>query len=756
MNQSSVRSVAAGLALALGFTPALPLGAASTRLSTTASARDFLAGDLDGTTLTSDGRLTLGPVFTPRAWPEEAAGAVVFGAESDSAGRVYVATGGGQGRLFVSEPDGTVRLLFEAQEPNVTAVAVGRGGEVVCGTSPGGRLWRVDPKAKEPAKAGTPAGETGEAAVWSLAFAPDGTVFAGTGAKGRIWKAGRDGKASLHAEVEDSHVRSLLVLGDGTLVAGTSNHGLVVAIGVDGKVRTLHDFARPEVTALVAGPGGTVLAVATSVEVPPLSQQRSDPRSPAVPAPSSAGTSGPAQDQVPQGTVSVSATTSPVRPAAAPAPSREGNAEVVVIAPDGFVEPAWILPEETVYGARWDEGRGALLLATGPRGRVYSLKDRRLRLEGQVDQKQVVSTPAVPGGFAVVSATSPGIQRPAAGKATGKGSYISSVRDAGRLSRSGSLRFEGTVPKGASVVLSARSGNSEKPDGTWCDWVRPAPSGVFDARPARYFQWRAELSATASGEAPVVERVEMSWSERNARPIVENVTVLEPGAVFPRSGATSGSAVLSVTNPDENGAFAGLESQKEGVEATGKKLFRKGFRTVTWKGTDPNGDTLRYDLEVRRDGSPSWFAIRRDVDDSFVSFDTTPLPDGRYRFRVTASDRTSNAEGEALSATEESDLALVDGTPPVLTVLERKTVGDNVLLRVKAVDALSPLSRAEGTVSADRWRPLAAADGALDGREEELTLSVPKPAGPAFLAIRAVDASGNSSSVSAEHPGEFR
>ena len=112
----------------------------------------------------------------------------------------------------------------------MTAVAVGPGGEVVCGTSPGGRLWRVDPKAKEPAKAGTPAGETGEAAVWSLAFAPDGTVFAGTGAKGRIWKAGRDGKASLHAEVEDTHVRSLLVLGDGTLVAGTSDHGLVVAI----------------------------------------------------------------------------------------------------------------------------------------------------------------------------------------------------------------------------------------------------------------------------------------------------------------------------------------------------------------------------------------------------------------------------------------------------------------------------------------------------------------------------------------------
>jgi hypothetical protein len=750
MKLTTPRTPAAGLALALLLAPAFPAGGA-TKLSTTASARDFLAGDLDGTTLTSDGRLTLGPVFTPRAWPEEAAGAVVFGAASDASGRVYVATGGGTGRLFVAEPDGSVRVLFDAEEPNVTVVAVGPGGEIACGTSPGGRLWKVDPRSKEPAKAGTLAGETGESAVWSLAFGPDGTLYAGTGTKGRIWKAGKDGRASLHAELQDSHVRSLLVARDGTVLAGTSDRGLVVAVSTDGKVRTLHDFSRPEVTALVAAPDGGVYAVATSVEVPPLSQQRSEPKRPAVAAPAPGGT----QEAVPQGTVSVTATTSPVRPAAAPAASREGNAEVVLIAADGFVEPAWVLPEETVYGARWDPSRG-LLLATGPRGRVYSLKDRRLRLEAQVDQKQVVAVPSVTDGFAIVSATSPGVLRPARRTGPAAGSYVSAVRDAGRLARFGSVRFEGTVPKGGSVVLAVRSGNSDKPDATWSDWTHPGAPGATAVQPARYFQYRVEVAARDAGEAPVVERVELSWAERNARPVVETVSILEPGAVLPRAGASSGSAVLSVTNPDENGAFAGLEPAREAAETTGKKLFRKGFRTVTWKGTDPNGDLLRYDVEVRREGSPTWISVRRDVEDSWLSFDTTPLPDGRYRFRVTASDRASNPESDALAAAVESDLAVVDATPPALAVLERKVAGDRVLLRVKAVDALSPLAKAEGTVSADRWRPLSAADGALDGREEELTLAVPKPAGPAFIAVRVVDASGNSSSVSAEFPGEFR
>jgi len=75
---------------------------------------------------------------------------------------------------------------------------------------------------------------------------------------------------------------------------------------------------------------------------------------------------------------------------------------------------------------------------------------------------------------------------------------------------------------------------------------------------------------------------------------------------------------------------------------------------------------------------------------------------------------------------------------------------------VKATDALSPIVRAEGTVSADRWRSLSPADGTLDGREEELTLSVPKPDGPAFLAIRVVDAAGNGASIALEYPEELR
>jgi hypothetical protein len=211
--------------------------------------------------------------------------------------------------------------------------------------------------------------------------------------------------------------------------------------------------------------------------------------------------------------------------------------------------------------------------------------------------------------------------------------------------------------------------------------------------------------------------------------------------------------VLSVTNPDENGIFAGLDQPRDGAspEGPGRRLWRKGFRTITWKGVDPNGDTLRFDVEARREGG-SWFPVRKDVEESFLSFDTTALADGRYRFRVTASDRLSQPEGEALTATEETGVAIVDNTPPVLKVESRKAEGNEVELRVLATDALSPVVRAEGSVNADRWRILPAEDGAADSPTERFVLRVPKPAGAAVLAVRVLDASGNVATVSVEWP----
>lgn len=728
------------LSLAL-VAAAPPLFAATSRVAVTAGARDFLAGEARGAAVSADGRLTLAPPLSPRAWPENAADAAVFAAAGDAAGRVYVATGGGLGRLFVSDATG-VTLLFTAPEPNLTAVAVAPDGSVVCASSPNGKIYRVNPKESDPARAGTVLGDPKEAAIWALAFGPDGTLYAGTGNKGRIYRRSRTGALELFHEIEDVHVRSLLAAPDGTLYAGTSDRGLVVAIGPKG-ARTLHDFSRPEVTGLALDGKGVLYAAASSVDtavgraVPVNARPQPTPSPTPTPAPS---------EEAPKGSVSIAATTSTARPPLVL--SAANNSEVVAIAPDGFVEPAWTFPEEAVFALRFDAASGSLLVATGPRGRLYAWKDRAVRLLAQTGEKLVVSAPAAGAGFAAVTNGAAGILRPAA--APVPASFTSAVKDAVRLSTFGRIRWEGAAPAGSSVSLSVRSGNSEKPDATWSPW---APAGGDVRLPAaRFFQWKADLAPNPKGESPSVERVELTYAERNARPVLENVAVLEPGVVFGRSGS-GGAGVLSVTNPDENGIFAGLDQPRDGAapEGPGRRLWRKGFRTITWKGVDPNGDTLRFEVEARREGGP-WFPVRKDVEESFLSFDTTALADGRYRFRVTASDRLSQPEGEALASAEESGVTIVDNTPPALKLESRNAVGADVELRVLATDALSPVVKAEGSVNADRWRVLPAEDGAADSTVERFVFRAPKPAGPAVFAVRVLDAAGNVATLSSEWP----
>lgn len=741
-------------AAAIALLGVATLAAAATRIATTASARDFLSGDASGTAVTADGRLTLGVPLGPKEWPDDAADAVVFGAASDAEGRIYVATGGSLGRLFVSEPSGKVRLLFTSPEPNLTAVTVGRDGTVVCASSPDGKLYRVDPGATRPAEAATDWGSPKEAAIWALAFARDGTLYAGTGSKGRIWRRSSAGKLEMFQEIEDVHVRSLAVAADGTLYAGTSDRGLVVAFSPDGKRRTLYDSSRPEVTGLVVQADGTLYAAASTAEAAPTRPVPAEAR-PGRPGPTPTPTPTPTpsgDEEAPRGAVSISARTSRVAPP--PARAVGGSGEVVAIHPDGFAEPAWTFPEEAIFSVRAD-GDGGLVLTTGARGRVYVLKDRRLRLVAQTGEHVAVASPPVGKSLGVVTMGAPGVFRPASVPAAGF--FTSAVRDAGRLATFGRLRFEGTAPEGSSVSFQVRAGNAEKPDATWSGWTPVGPNGSAVLPAARFFQWKATLSQGKGGAAPVIEQVEFSYLERNARPVLESLTVLEPGAVIPRGGA-SGSNVLTVTNPDETGVYAGLEAPREPsvAEPAGRRLFRKGFRTVMWRGIDPNGDALRYELDARREESGAWFPIRKDLDEPWCSFDATALPDGKYRFRVTATDRPGNPESEALTASEETGLVLIDNTPPVLKVEAARTLGGQIEVRILATDAFSPVTKAEGAVNADRWRPLAAEDGVADSPTERFVFRVEKPEKGAVLSVRVLDASGNWAAVAVEYPKDFR
>jgi len=203
--------------------------------------------------------------------------------------------------------------------------------------------------------------------------------------------------------------------------------------------------------------------------------------------------------------------------------------------------------------------------------------------------------------------------------------------------------------------------------------------------------------------------------------------------------------------PDVKGAFTIIDPDDEPARNgdKGKKYERAGFRPVSWMVTDLNEDTLLFRLEVEREDG-----ILMTVRDELAStkrgdvlastklgVDTTALPDGRYRFRLTASDGPSNP-GDALTATRDSAWFVVDNTPPQVTLTRQ-----GELWEILVEDGGSALSRVEWSRDGARWTELAPADGMLDGRRE--TFSLPASSGRHLMVVRAVDRHHNRTTVGA-------
>ncbi len=79
----------------------------------------------------------------------------------------------------------------------------------------------------------------------------------------------------------------------------------------------------------------------------------------------------------------------------------------------------------------------------------------------------------------------------------------------------------------------------------------------------------------------------------------------------------------------------------------GKKYYRVGYQSLSWKAGDPNGDPLRFTVEVQQAGNPTWWKVRDNLETTAIGIDTQALADGMYRFRLTATDAPANPEAPA-------------------------------------------------------------------------------------------------------------
>lgn len=699
------RAAVAGLSLSLLLAGAA--GATQVRIFQIQSQAGFLSGTLEGVSVDSLGRVELAPRAERLASLSEP-----FLLSAAPLADGWVVGTGNAGKVLKIDRKGQVTELFAAPEPEVFAVWADADGTVFAGTSPRGKVYRIA------GGKGDVFFDPGETYIWALARAKDGGLLVATGTQGKLFKVAGSGKGEVLYDSDDTHVRSLEVLADGDVLLGTAGEGLILRLGRDGSARTLYDAASPEVVSLTSGPDGTSYAALVASEASLVDLSKG----------AEAAAGGPQAD----GAEAASGTRRPG--------DTGPRSEVISLAASGVVETVWSFPEETVYDLLWRDGR--LWVSTGLEGKLYSWGDKQMLLEKDVDERQIVALLPGEDGPAFATTNAAAFYRVTA-RTEKTGTYTSAAMDAGQGARFGTFRWRGETPDGSSIRFSFRSGMSAEPDRTWSAWT-PARKGdevSLDNVPrGRYIQWRAEMESSG-GRSPRLYSAELSFRQENLSPRIDSLAALEPGQILVPSNFNPSNQVYEPAHPTREGIFTSVGQPVDEDEGRTKALWKKGFRTLRWSASDPNQDSLLYELSFRpAESDGEWLQVAGDLKETYYSFDATALPDGVYRFRLRATDRPSNDPESALTAERVSDPVVIDHTTPVLVKVDRQ--GGRLQATVK--DGANPIREAMISLDANDWKPVASIDGLIDGRTETLVIE-PNDAGSgnSLLLLRVTDAAHN-------------
>jgi hypothetical protein len=324
------------------------------------------------------------------------------------------------------------------------------------------------------------------------------------------------------------------------------------------------------------------------------------------------------------------------------------------------------------------------------------------------------------------------------------GDYESPVHDAGTAARWGSLSWRAETAPSTGLGFRTRTGNSAKPDKTWSDWSEPlhdpAASRIVSPN-ARYIQWKAEFSG-AGGATPILDNVTLAYLPQNSPPIVKSINVtLQMAAASSVKAIQQSISPYSVTVTDSGDASAAASA---GTPTQTLSRAAAQQITISWQAEDPDGDRLVYNLYFRADDERRWMLLKGDLHENGFTFDSDVLADGKYYFRVLASDREVNPPATAREADLTSAPVMIDNTPPVVTIGPVRRTGATAEVDFDARDAASPLRRCEYSLDATGWVPLEAADGVIDSQQERFVLSLDKLSpGEHLVVIRVLDSASN-------------
>jgi hypothetical protein len=422
---------------------------------------DFSKGDLEGVVLTSNGELRLGGEALSSPIPADAETSLIW--SSLELGDVTYLGTGNKGSVL-KYTAGKVSVHAKTDAMMITAIADAGGGNIYAGSTPDGKIYKIDAKGTV-----TTFSDLEAQHVWAL-LPVGNTLYAATGPSGALYAIDSAGKAKVVYDSEEDHIMSLAKAPDGSILAGTVKSGLLLRITADGKATALWDFEGSEVRSIVTKDGDTYVAVN---------------------AVTTTDTGNPKDNK--KGGVVYRVT-------------KEGRIEQIYENKDTYFT-ALQLTDAGIYAAG------------GSDGKIYLIdpNKRTTQVAFDVTERQVLTISLAGKNPIFACGDAANVYR-VGGAAPKKATYTSKVIDAKYSTSFGKLYFVGQ----GKLAFRTRSGNTSDPDATWSDWSAPqSASGNLISSPAgRYlqvrFEWGADTGATLT-------RVEAYYEPQNQRPVLTSL-----------------------------------------------------------------------------------------------------------------------------------------------------------------------------------------------------------------------------------------
>ena len=533
--------------------------------------------------------------------------------------------------------NGISRVMYQGPEVAITALALDKDGTLYAGASPGGRVYRFSPNGKREVLL-----QTRETFVHALKITPQGLYIATGGPRAALYRVENPSTVSANpiakplVVLPQTHLNSLAAIGS-DIYAGTADDAVLYRINSAGQATALYQATN----AATAGQGTITIQSGGQTQVINVAAAGG--------APTIGGALGNPllrRGGVTGGNEITAIVADPNDADKAVYFGTLGGSSVYRYTVARGVEEYWKAPMGAIYSLTQS---GGALYAGCDGGDVWrligNLGDVRAARVLDATQPQVLALATQGQNLFAATANNAAVYQIGAGTETGN-EYDSDIFDAKNVVRWGALNT-----LGSGVTLQTRSGNTVDPDATWSNWT--ALDGGKIASPAsRYLQYRAKFAQGGS-----LSRIEALYRAPNRAPKV--------ALVLPKGGETV-----------------------------------RGDKTMIWKGTDPDGDSLRYAVSIA--GENGQFAPVADPtpDDAKVEIDTTKYQDGDYRLQVRASDAARNP-ADPLGDTATSLPFTIDNTPPVFASLNIENIANGWQLNGVGQDATSALVGAEWRIKPD-------------------------------------------------------